>query len=88
MTVSSLSDNRFAISLLLIPVVTVVTISSSRAVRPNRRSMASNICVRKVSTSPATPSRPIQYCPAITRRIAFISSCDAESFMTTPRAPS
>ena len=86
---SSLSANLRAISLLLKPATMVVRMSISRFVRPKFFGGRSPDALRRMnSTMSPTASRPIQYSPAITVRIAFISNCVAASFMTTPRAPS
>src|SRR5271166_4191484 len=84
LTVSSLILKYSAISLFEYPATTAATISSSRGVKPNFFCRASSVedCTRF-----ETLSRPTQYSPDITVWIAFRSSCVAESFRTTPRAP-
>src|SRR6266481_5888262 len=92
LTVSSLILKYSAISLLEYPATTAETISSSRGVKPNFFCFDSSLelCIRlrRYCTRFETLSRPTQYSPDITAWILFNNSCVAESFSTTPRAPS
>src|SRR5258708_421852 len=92
LTVSSLILKYSAISLFEYPATTAATISSSRGVRPNFFCRASSLedctSVLRYCTRLETLSRPTQYSPDITVWMAFNSNWVAESFSTTPRAPS
>ena len=92
LTVSSARPSRAATSRFDSPAATAATISRSRAVSRSagdgRRRATAAARSRRWRTMSVTVSRPTQYWPATTLRIALKRSSVAASLRTTPRAPS
>src|SRR5688572_11499112 len=92
LTVSSLREHFWAITLLEQPAATRPTSSRSRTVRPNGLFSAARdrSAPGRPSASTRSPitSRSTQYSPDCTARIALSSRPIADSFATTPRTPS